>query len=315
LAVAGPLAALLWLAAVVSIAFGGAGMLALIDHPAGTAGRAELTWAADRVVAPAIDSVARDLVALSGQVERLGFEGRRVLVSLAARDRDTIAAALAEGAGLASVIAREAPAIRSRLAGLPADDPLARLRISQRQLARHQVAVQAVDATSGIDAAWARLTTGADTASRLIVLLADHDQTMAAAAAQGRQEAYADAIQTIGRGKALLDDAGRIRDSLAATTDTAILDQWLGRNRAYDEALEQLYAAFVASNGRVTVEVAAAFDRHEAARAQLPPDDRGLELIMVGIAQGGLNQAVIAIEQAREQLAHALETMPDSARP
>ena len=46
--------------------------------------------------------------------------------------------------------------------------------------------------------------------------------------------------------------------------------------------------------------------------AQLPPDDRGLELIMVGIAQGGLNQAVISIEQASEQLAHALEAMPDS---
>ena len=306
------LAGLVWLAAVLVIAFGAAGMLAGIDHPPGTVGRAELTWAADQVVTPAMDAAARDLVVLADQVDQLGLQGRRILVGLTERDRDSIAGGITDGSEAATAIARDALSIRGQLAVLPGDEPFAKLRISQGQLARHKVAVQAIDATRGLDTAWARLTSGADTASRLLVLLADHDATMARAAAQGREQAYADALRTIAIAKSMLDQAGTLRDQLAATTDVVILDQWLRRNRTYDEALERLYAAFLESNGRVTVEVSTAFQLHEAARAQLPPDTRGLELIMVGIAQGGLNQAVITIEQAGEQLAHALEAMPDS---
>jgi hypothetical protein len=303
---------ILWLAAVVLVAFGSAGMVAGVDHPAGTVGRAELTWAGDQVVKPAMDAAAHDLVDLAGQVDQLASEGRRILVGLTDRDQDGITTGIANGGGLIAGISSDALAIRGQLAVLPGDEPFAKLRISQGQLARHAVAVQAVDATRGLDVAWARLTAGAATASKLIVLLKDHDTTMARAAEQGRAQTYADALVTIAAAKGRLDEATTMRNELANTTDVGILDQWLRRNRTYDEALEGLYQAFVASNGRVTVEVAAAFQLHEAARAQLPPDARGLELIMVGIAQGGLNQAVIAIEQASEQLTHALDAMPDS---
>jgi hypothetical protein len=40
---------------------------------------------------------------------------------------------------------------------------------------------------------------------------------------------------------------------------------------------------------------------------RLPGDTRGLVVIMVDIAQGGLNQAVISIEEARGSLAGALD--------
>lgn len=297
------------------IGFGGAGVLAAIDHPAGTAARAELTWDADRLVTPEMDRAEHDLEALSEQVDRLGVEGRRVLVALAGRDPASISAGVAAGAELSAGVSREAAAIRERLAAIGGADASAKLQISQAQLARHAVAVQALEATRGLDTAWARLTSGADNARRLLVYLVGHDSTMAAAAAQGRQPAYTDALRTIAVAEAMLDESTALRNQLANTTDVGILDQWLHRNRTYDAALKALYAAFVASNGQVTQAVADAFNREQSARAQLPPDTRGLELIMVGIAQGGLNEAVIAIEYAGDQLAHALEVMPESAAP
>ena len=42
-------------------------------------------------------------------------------------------------------------------------------------------------------------------------------------------------------------------------------------------------------------------------RSQLPGDTRALVVITSDIAQGGLNEAVIAIEEARGALAEALE--------
>ena len=58
----------------------------------------------------------------------------------------------------------------------------------------------------------------------------------------------------------------------------------------------------------MTKDVRAAFAAEKAARAGLPEDTRALVVIMSEIEQGGPNQAVIAIEQARGSLAAALET-------
>jgi len=45
-------------------------------------------------------------------------------------------------------------------------------------------------------------------------------------------------------------------------------------------------------------------------RARLPPDARGLVLIMSDIGRGGMNDAVITIEEARGKLADALAPAP-----
>jgi hypothetical protein len=60
-----------------------------------------------------------------------------------------------------------------------------------------------------------------------------------------------------------------------------------------------------------------AYREESAARAQLPPDTRGLIVIVADIGRGGLNQAVIAIEQARGRLNLALEALApvDAAGP
>ena len=51
----------------------------------------------------------------------------------------------------------------------------------------------------------------------------------------------------------------------------------------------------------------AAFEAEKQARASLPGDTRGVVVIMAEVAQGGLNQAVIAIEEVRGTLAAALD--------
>jgi hypothetical protein len=57
----------------------------------------------------------------------------------------------------------------------------------------------------------------------------------------------------------------------------------------------------------VTGAVRKAFAAEKAARERLPGDTRGLVVIMAEIGRGGMNQAVISIEEARGELDAALE--------
>ena len=56
----------------------------------------------------------------------------------------------------------------------------------------------------------------------------------------------------------------------------------------------------------MTPDVRAAYDAEAAARERLPADTKGLVIILSEIGRGGLNQAVIAIEEARAELDAAL---------
>jgi len=98
-----------------------------------------------------------------------------------------------------------------------------------------------------------------------------------------------------------------VRDRLAATTDVATLTRWINRNEAYDAALRNLYEVLIDADGKVTKAVREAFADEQAARKRLPVDTRPLVVIMADVAQGGLNQAVISIEETRQSLADALE--------
>ena len=147
----------------------------------------------------------------------------------------------------------------------------------------------------------------------LIAVLTNHDLTVAAAAADGRAANYDAALATLARASAALDGATEIRDQLANTSDMTTLDTWLSRNRRYDAALVGLYSAFRDSGGVITDAVRIAFTEESAARAILP-DTRGLVLIVADIGRGGLNQAVIAIEQARGRLTLALQALAAARR-
>ena len=128
-----------------------------------------------------------------------------------------------------------------------------------------------------------------------------------AAADRGIRAKYADAIKVLDRAKAQITAARALRDSLSATVDVTVLDEWLTRNEKYDVALGNLYKAISKVGSKVTKATHAAVTAEAEARAQLPPDTRGLVLIMAQIGQGGMSQAVIAIEEARATLGDAID--------
>lgn len=299
-----------WLVLAILVAAGGAGIVVGLDHVPGTGARPELTWAADQTAGDALDAVEADLAALEPQVEELGLQARGALASLSGQDLETVQATVDEGSVLVAAIRDRSASIRTELLAVPGvDGTAARLTTSQAVGDRHASMIRALDATEGLDDAWARLTVGAISASRLSGLLGDHDQTMLRAVDAGRDARYAEAIGIIDEARAMLDAAGQLRAQLANTVDVSTLDEWLRRNRTFDDALRTLYAELDASGGRSNPAVRDALAAQEAARDDLPPDSRGLIVIMAEIGRGGLNGAVITIEEARGELADAIEDL------
>lgn len=303
------LLAIAWLLVMVVMALGGAGIVAQWSHPAGTTARAELTWRADEEVAPLLNSARGDLESINRQVDRLAVLARGALASLTADDQTPFMAALAEGTATARSIEAASAGLQADLLALPGDAAADSIIYGADTLARRSAMRAALESTGGLGRSWAGLTTGSMAVSGLISLLTGHDLTVAAAAADGRAGSYEAALTTLARATAMLDQATAIRDQLANTSDVSTLDAWLSRNRRYDEALVTLYSALRDSGGIVDEAVRAAYREESAARAGLPPDTRGLVVIVADIGRGGLNQAVIAIEQARGRLNLALQAL------
>ncbi len=292
-----------------TVAAGSAGIVAIWSHPAGTAARGELTFEGDARLSRDLDLAQATLVAISADVDRLSTLSRGAIGALTADDQEPFVAALGEGSTLATTIRTESSALQATLFALPGDDPADALYYSAEVLGRRSAMLTALDTTEGLGRSWATLTAGSLRASRLIQLLTDHDPTVAEAAASGRATDYDAAIATLATAGAMLDEAETIRDQLANASDVSTLDTWIARNRAYDDALTALYVALRDAGGRVTDAVREAYAAEGAARANLPPDTRGLVVIVADIGRGGLNQAVIAIEQARGRLTLALQAL------
>jgi hypothetical protein len=138
-------------------------------------------------------------------------------------------------------------------------------------------------------------------------LLAIHDELVGQAAERGRAARYGDAIALVEQADTTIAEARQLRDVLANTVDVTVLDQWLDRNADYDAALRALYQAISTVSGKVTDSVRTAIAAEQAAKDRLPPDTRGLVVIMAEIGRGGMNGAVIAIEEARGKLISAID--------
>jgi hypothetical protein len=299
---------LVWLVLVVAIALGAAGLVSGADHQPGTASRPELTAPGDGEVDAALDAATRDLDALVEQVAALGVQARGALAALNGTDASTVDAAIAEGNRLLEGMLAQTSAVRRALVDVPyvarAD---AGLLVSESRLARHAALVAALDATDGLQDAWVRLTSGSVTATRLSTLLARHDTEVTDAAALGRAARYDDAIGRLADAGATIEEARLLRNVLANTVDVTVLDAWLDRIANYDVALGDLYAEYSRVGSRVTDELRDAQAAEAAARQELPSDTRGMVVIMAEIGRGGMNGAVIAIEQARGRLTAAIE--------
>jgi len=311
-------AAVVWFIVIVVIALGGAGLVTGFDHQPGAGGRPELTAAGDAEVAPLLDAAEGDLSALADQVEALGRQARGALAALNGADSATGEAAIAEGDRLVADVTRRTTALRAELAAVPyVGTPQASLTVSEAIVSRHAALVAALDATDGLEASWARLSIGSAAATRMSALLAEHDRLIGQAVERGRQAKYPQALKLIDQAEQQLAAARTLRDRLVNTVEVSVLDAWISRNADYDVALRNLYKAISTVGKTATAAQRAAVKAEAAARARLPPDPRGLVVIMAEIGRGGMNGAVIAIEEARAKLADALEAGPggSSVRP
>lgn len=301
------LLALAWLAAALLIALGAAGLVAGMDAPAGAGSRPWLTARDDAVAEARLDAIAADLRLVSDQLDALGVQGRAALSALVANDPASAAAALDAGDRHVADIRSRSTLIEAALDEVPLiGTPEAGFRLGPAVRDRHARLAAAVAATQGLEAAWLQLASGSAAAARLSSLLAAHDEAVLAAAAQGREAEYARALTILEEADAAIADARVLRSQLARTVDVTTLDEWLKRSAGYDVALRKLYAALVDSDGRINDAVRTAMTAEGKAKDRLPPDTRGLVLIMAEIGRGGMNGAVIAIEQARGQLTEAL---------
>jgi hypothetical protein len=307
--------AVAWVAIVLVLSLGAAGIVATMTNQPGTDARAELTYAGDAAFEPGLNKAITELDKLSDEVSQLSDLGRTALGHLSAGNSDQLDVTVAQGEQLASTIDRHSAAIRQQLQTLPGLGPNEDLSLSPEVRSRQQQALAALDSTKALNAAWSKLAVSAAAASRITTLLGNHDQSTADAAAAGRQEKYKDALAKLDESDQLMAQSRTFRDTLAKTVDVSTLTDWLDLNATYDQALRRLYQALVDSKGKVTNEVRAAFDGEGKARAKLPADSKGLVIILAEIGRGGLNQAVITIEQARGDLDAAISALGASASP
>lgn len=302
------LSVVVWVAIVVVIALGAAGLVTALDHPPGSTGRTDVTAIGDAEVIPQLDAADAAFTALAAQVEALSTEARAALAAVNGADPTAAEAAIAHGDGLVSGIVARTAALRRALAEVPyVGTPEAGLTVSDGVVARHATLVAALDATDGLDFAWTRLTIGSVAATNMSRLLAEHDRLVVSAAGRGVQAKYADAIKVLDQAKAQIAAARELRNVLSATVDVSVLDEWLTRNENYDVALQNLYKAISTVGKKITSATRAAVAAEAEARARLPPDTRGLVVIMAEIGQGGMSRAVIAIEEVRAKLTDALD--------
>ena len=302
---------LAWVALMVAVGLGAAGIVNAVDHVPGGGARPELTSAGDGEVLPMLDAATTDLSALADQVAALGVQARGALAALNGVDTSTVDEAIAAGDEIVADLRVRTAAIRRELATVPyVGTPSAPILLAPELAARHDALAAALDATEGLDDAWSRLTIGSVSATRLGDLLATHDDLVGQAAQQGRAARYDQAMDLLRQADAAITQAGSLRDQLANTVDVTVLNEWLGRNANYDKALLAEYEALSVVGTRITEAqsqaIAEAKAAEKAARDRLPPDTRGLVVIMAEIGRGGMNGAVIAIEQARGRLSDAI---------
>jgi hypothetical protein len=304
-----------WVIIAALIAIGAAGVVAATDHPAGTNARPELTWSGDRAATPSLDAATVELAQLSGAVDDLAATARRSLTDIVGGDVQALSDTIDAGTAQVTEVKTRTQQLTSALERVPGVGDDASLRLSPGVIDRYQALAATQGLTDSLETDWLAFTGRAVGAARLTGLLARHDQQTAAAAKVGAAGHYQRALTLLDAPDATLAQAFQLRDDLAASTDVSTLTDWLNRNAAYDAALRNLYQSLVDARGRVTSAVRGAFAEETAARGQLPADTRALVVIMGDLARGGLNQAVISIEQARGALADALDVQQQYQAP
>ena len=302
--VSGLARAVLWLLAAILIAAGAAGLAVAANPIPDEASRPEIYARADAAVAPGLARIDAQLGDAQALVGALATLARSAIVDLNNGDEAALVKALDDGDALVLEIGSIGSQVGADLRALPYDADS--YRLSPSMAARLTAASEAVETVRPLADLWSRVARGALPASEVARHLADHDRATFAATQDGTAGRYAAALKTLGDARAELTAALKIRDQLAEAVDTTTLDIWVERNRAYDDALAALYGSLRDSGGHVTATARDAFADVQRAQKRLPPDTRAIIVIMSDLAQGGLNQAAIRIEEARGALTAAV---------
>jgi hypothetical protein len=295
-----------WVAGALVLSLGTAGIVTGMSRSPADGSRPELTWAADQAVAPGLAAAADKLTDLTGEVNQLGEYGRDAIADLVNRDTTQLNAAIAGGTAQVAKISADTAAIRVTLVTLPVIGTADETAIGAAGRQRYDAITVALSTTADLETSWVELTTGSSVATALTKDLADHDTYAGQAIKLGSTAKYAQARAALTKATAATASASNRRDALANTVDVSILTQWIDRNAAFDTAAATLYRLLEASPHKVTPAIQAAFATLSVAKQNLPPDTRALEVILDDLARGGLNQAVITIEDAKNSLATAV---------
>jgi hypothetical protein len=296
-----------WVILALLIALGSAGIVATMSPMPATAARPELTWAGDAEMQPALDAATKQLEALSAEVDALGATARVALSQVVAGDGEGLRTTISTGSRRVAEVQGLSSDLERSLAAVPHTGEDWALHVSAAIRHRFDELASTAGVTKGVGDDWTALTGRSIDATQVSALLTSHDEQTAAAAKLGSEGKFKGALAQLDASDATIAESRALADRLAATTDVSTLKAWIDRNAQYDAALRVLYEALVKSGARVNEDVRKALDLEQQARAQLPGDTRALVVIMSDIARGGLNQAVIAIEEARGSLSQALE--------
>ena len=295
-----------WAVLAVALSLGGAGIVGQLSHPPGDSRRAELTWTADQQLGSALDELSAPLTDLGGRVDGLAGDAKDALVAVSAGDGERLRDALERGAQAAAAIDATAAQLRARLVALPGIAPGDVTVYSNDVLVRRGLLSVAVDAVGGLSGEWSRVTARATDAASLTLAIRNHDSTLATAAAAGVKAQWAQAIDRCNQALGILDEIAKMRADFVQAAQGTVLDAWIAVHLRYDQALLALYQALEASGGVRNATVDAAYREQTLALAQLPADNREIIVIVAEVAAGGLNQAVVGIEDARGEIDAAI---------
>ncbi len=295
-------AALVWLVVALVVAVGAAGIVSAVGGAPGTAARAELTWAGDQELRGGIAGATGRLADLSNEIDALGEKGRLALTHIAVPDVAGAQSIIDEGSPIAERIGTMAADLRSATSTLPGIESQAGLRYSPEVVAQRTFLAAATAATADVEETWVRFTVAATAAEGLAARLLNHDQQTGAAAKLASGAKYADALKKLDESDATMAEISALHEKLAAAADTTVLAAWIERSTAYDATVRKLWEEMVKSKGVLTPAARALLVDEGRARALLPSNTKALTVIMGEVAQAGLQQAVISIEEARIQV-------------
>jgi len=298
---------LVWTVVLVLAALGGAGLAAAADRPPTDAARPELTWQADRLVAPRLAAMTSQLTAIEGELDALAQAGRAALTTLPTLEPAAIEAAVADGDEISLRLASELELLLDMRADqFEAIDDRRLSQANQQLLADLDAALTAVDT---LDETWPEMAAAARRVTALLESLFRHDGLVFRATTAGRQADWARALELLDEASVPLAEANAIRDALTEQADVSTLSSLLERYADYDAALVALYREIQATGSQDSPQVQALRAEVERTQALLPANNDALRVVVADAAGPAVARGLVDIEQARGAVTDALTAL------